>query len=132
MGVQVAVDPAAAVEEDQQRSGALGAVCGRDVEARPATAHGQVTDRADGLGAAHHRGLAQHRTTTLGDGEGLRARLPGELLHPQHQLHVRSEDLSVADDAPTGEQPLDGLRQGHRPAERQALEVVPGRPKPLT
>ena len=123
MGVEVAVHPAAAVEEDQQRAGLAGrALVGLEgTYSRPGGPHRQVAHRTDRLLAAGQPGLAQDRPPPLGDRQRLRPRLAGQPLQPQHQLGVGGQGLAVADHPAAGEQPLHRLRAGRGAASGSAL-----------
>ncbi len=112
--VQVADDPAAAVEKDQQRPG-LGEL------ARPVQPRRQVTRRGrDAPVGDHHAGhlraggdlgrLAHPRAGELGRGSRQRL-MAGESLQPEHELGVQRELLVVQPDRPPRDEALHGSRK---------------------
>ena len=127
MALEVAVHPAAAVDEEHGRDRVSAEPLGRRVETREQLALGainlQVAHRSDVLVPAGHPLLAQQLGTGLGQGQGLRLRDPRELLQPQQQLHLRRELLSVEHDRAPDQGALHLGREAHRQPEQVGLET---------
>jgi hypothetical protein len=127
VGVEVTDDPAAAVEEDEQR--AVGGL-GRHVEAArgpPAPATRSSSTRATGAPRPPATRTAPRTSARAPAGRQRRqGRAPAQRVQPQEQLRVEIELEAVAPHRPARQAALDGGGERQRGAGRQRVEALRG------
>ena len=128
MALEVAVHPAAAVDEQHRRRGVGAGALGRDVEPglqRPLGAVDlEVAQGTDRLLPADHALLAAQLGAGLRQRQGLGGRNPGEPLQREQQLDLGRQLESVDHHRPAVEDALDADRQVQRRAEGEGLGLV--------